>query len=163
MLNITFEKLPDYESGRFVCPVLKVTNNSFTAEDHLRYKGIGYLAPFRFYKFQVSMTYDGDCDLGSSNVNYFFKDVIARYNKEDAMNILCQELCKCLNSYLQTRYGYPGYNVAYTFNGEIYNDQYYRDKNLEYIETIELDDTLLQFVIETYYAVAKYYGIDVAA
>lgn len=31
-------------------------------------KPIGYLSPFRGYKFQVSRTSDGSCDLGSSRV-----------------------------------------------------------------------------------------------
>ena len=164
MLNIIYEKIEDYKSGRFECPVLKVTNKSSKEDKVRRYTGIGYLSPFRYYKFQVSASIDGDGDLGSSNVHYFFKDVINQYCKEDAITILCKELCKCLNSYLQTRYGYPGYNVGYTYNGKVYTEEYYEKKNLQYEEFYELteNDILMQFVEDSYYAVARYYDIKIA-
>lgn len=154
MANITFEKLENYKSGSFECPVLKVNNpesNSFKKD--------GYLAPFRFYKFQVSGSYEGYMDLGSGEVR-MFKNIIEYNHPFDAQNIMVQELVKCLNAYLQTSYGYTGKEIAFTYGGKVYNIEYYEKKNIEYDELIEIPDILLEFVVESYHCAAKYYKLD---
>ena len=154
MANITFEKLENYKSGSFECPVLKVNNPESDS-----FKKDGYLAPFRFYKFQVSGSYEGRMDLGSGEVTQFKHIVMYKY-KNRAIEELTKELVRALNAYLQTCYGYNGKTErAYSYKDHTWNIGYYNEKNIQYDEIYRIEDEpiLMQFVEDTYYAVKKYY------
>ena len=87
---LNFERMENYKSGRFECPVVKVTNINGNE---------GYLAPFRFYSMQISGTYDGEWSFGAS-VPRKFDSVYYRTNDEEFKNYLKVQIVHCLNSYL---------------------------------------------------------------
>jgi hypothetical protein len=142
-------------------PCIKITNIN---------GDVGYLLPFRFYKFQVCGTKTGEWDLGSGDV-HFFKLYFEKHKYDyNICAAVIDELYKaataCLTSYLDTSYGYPGKKVAVRYGGTPYFTEYqlkkgYPDKVVDYfdIEDIEgIDD----FLCDTYKLVVDYYKLNVA-
>lgn len=60
-------------------PILKITKDNNDGSDFRR---VGYLSPFRGYRFQVSGTIDGSGDYGSSSVVGLAKVLYADYTSD---------------------------------------------------------------------------------
>lgn len=66
-------------------------------------KLIGYLTPFRGYRFQISATREGAMDLGSSPVIAFFKDCLPTFHEEDWIK---GQIILSLLNFNNNRYGH---------------------------------------------------------
>lgn len=136
--------------GSFNIPVLKIKGiyDSMTA---------GYLAPFRYYGFQISSTRDGRWDLGSC--------APMRWDDTIEQQDLIKQLIETLNSYFDNWYGNPGFSVAIADNDTIYKKgQKYENGEfrnytindfdciiqLSEIQKTELWKRLIKFVDESY-------------
>ena len=154
MLNITFERLENYEG---YMPIIGISNPlSKNAKKN------GYLSPFRFAMFQISGTYTGEWDLGSSVDPISFKNIVKYRSHEEAIKILTIEMVKCINNYLTNNYGFTGQYIAYTVDGKIHNTRYNENKNLVYTTTEELPEVLHQYIEDCYQSIADFYSIEVA-
>jgi len=150
---LKFRRLPNYVDGRFECPQIEITN-PFNGE-------VGYLAPFRWYSFQVSGTIDGEWDLGSS-VPRRFLDVY-----QPLEDYLLVQMVHALNAYLDNRYGWIGEKTVITINGGVASfklgDNYLgRVPNYtQYTKyAIENEDWVEDFIKETVRCFRKYYNLE---
>lgn len=138
----------------FIYPVLHIKNENNENER--------FLMPFRLYRFQICETIDGECDMGSSEVKKF-SDIL-QYSL-DPRSILMKYLCMCLNDYMSTSYGYPGRIVRYTYQNNIFRNEYREEKDLrnkvEIKETYKIEDLPFvdEFIDETIAAVKREYKI----
>jgi len=152
-MKLKFEKIENYVDGRFECPQIKVTNPATGL--------VGYLAPFRWYSFQISGTPDGESDLGSS-VPKLFKNYYGNLEEQFTVQVM-----HCINAFLDNAYGWTGEPCAYTLGGNV--ESYKMYKELYYGKTpdytsytkypIEEEDWVTDFVRETIRCFRKYYGV----
>lgn len=139
----------------FVYPVLHIKDENNENER--------FLMPFRLYRFQICETITGEWDLGSSEVK-MFSDIV-EYSL-DPKTRLMKELCKCFNDYMTTSYGYPGRVVRYTYQDNIFRNEYLEEKDLrnrvEIKETYKIEDLpfIDKFIDETIKVVKETYHIN---
>ena len=143
-------KEDNYVKGDFECPVLKVINNNNGV--------VGYLEPFRWYSFQVSGSRRGEGSFGESRA-VMFKLLERECTAEEFKEKLLKLLAECMTSFSNTGYGYPGFELAFSYKGEC---QYYgwdENKKFDVIIDIESLDWVDSFINETIRCFKKYYGI----
>lgn len=139
----------------FVYPVLHIKD-----EDNENER---FLMPFRLYRFQICETIEGECDMGSSEVK-MFSDIV-EYSL-DPKSRLMKYFCMCLNDYMSTSYGYPGRIVRYTYQDNIFRNEYLEEKDLrnkvEIKETYKIEDLpfIDKFIDETIKVVKETYHIN---
>lgn len=156
---INISKLTIENLDGFIYPVLHII--------HFNKKGErdddNYLMPFRLYSFQVCGTIDGECDMGSSECHRFI-DILNYSNYEDRLKKM---LCRCLNAYVNTCYGYPGRLVRFSYNSEILCNDYQAEQdakkniNIYNTETYEINNMpfMDKFIEASIMATKKYYNI----
>jgi hypothetical protein len=153
----------DYNS-RYIYPVLHIEKEYEEDMSKYRYKNsdkyYDYLMPFRLYCFQVCANIQGEGDLGSSNP-IRFTDIVTNGSAKEKLLV---ELCKCFNSYIKTRYGYPGRDIRYTIDGTIYTNGGYGtniedDYKVEEKYNIKEMPYIMDFINETIDLVKSYYDI----
>lgn len=101
-----------YES-KFNVPELKVT--PLVTTDFVR---SGYMGPFRWRKFQISGSKDGELDLGSG-VDRPWQYYLTG-NIDHDTRYLKQKVVECINHYFNTCYGSPGSRTILLLNHKIY-------------------------------------------
>ena len=76
------------------------------AEEGGERKVVGYITPFRDYRFQISMTKDGSGDLGSTNVTPNLAENIRQMREDIARNFVWGQVLWAIQRYSRTSYGH---------------------------------------------------------
>ena len=71
---------------------------------------IGYLSPFRHYKFQISMTFEGETCLGDTDVIPDMRDQIKNMRPDMAKAFIKGQIMWALVNYSNTTYGHKAAN-----------------------------------------------------
>ena len=148
-INIT--KMTTESCASFDYPVLEIHNINGT---------VGYLMPFRFYRFQVCGNKAGICDMGASEIKKL-EDIVMWHR--NAKFLLKLEAISAINDHLNTSYGDVKKNVAYTINGQIPLTSYMQESVLPYgfDELVDCSELayLDEFIDATYNLIVDYYKI----
>ena len=74
------------------------------AEENGEKRVVGYLTPFRDYRFQISMTPDGEGDLGSTHVTTNLAVNIRRMREDIARSFVWGQIMWAVQEYSHTSY-----------------------------------------------------------
>lgn len=119
-----------------------------------------FLMPFRYRKFQVCETRDGELDMGSGYDKDWSR--IINMDPEYAKIFLKKELGECLSSYLHTSYGWPGEPIGVTYLTNLTMTPYQEETGLReaIVDTIDVNDVRFvdEFIDATYELVKARYA-----
>lgn len=148
--------------GHFNYPVMKVTN-LINGES-------GYLMPFRNSFFQISGNKEGVMDMGSGDAIY--ENLKRLVTSADPIYNFKIEVCKCLNSYLNTTYGDLKENAGFVFNNQPWLTESMKTLTIPsrigaghqaFDEFFNLEDIpqIDEFINEAIKSIANYYNLNV--
>lgn len=87
-------------------PITEVLVRNPEGEENI----IGYLSPFRHYKFQISMTFEGETCLGDTDVVSDMKEQLNQMSPSMAKTFIKGQIMWALVNYSNTTYGHKAAN-----------------------------------------------------